>query len=202
MKTKLEVVANVVVIAVALAVGYVVLRGHVGGSPPRPSVAAGDRLGPVPGIDWSRHRRTLVLALRTDCHYCRDSAPFYQRLAQVLRPGGDDVAVVAVFPNDAEAVSQTVKEEGLSLPSVSAVPLEGLGVVGTPTLILVDREGKVVRSWVGLLTPRGELDLLKAVGSSPQVGQAALWPASSARELSALQMGGDKGCKSGTTYQK
>ncbi len=49
MKTKLEAIANVTVIVVALAVGYVVLGRYVEAYRTPRSVAAGDRLGKIPG---------------------------------------------------------------------------------------------------------------------------------------------------------
>jgi thiol-disulfide isomerase/thioredoxin len=190
MKAKLEAVANVTVIVVALAVGYVVLKGRVSGPPMPRSVALGDRLAQVPGIDWSRHRRTLVLALNSGCHYCQDSVPFYQKLAQAQKSGGNDLEIVAVFPNDSEAVQQLMKAEGLGIRSVPAVPMEKLGVVGFPTLLLVDREGRVERSWDGLLTPRQELEVLNVVSGSTED--------CSAGELPASQIGGNKNCGSST----
>lgn len=182
MKAKLEAIANVTVIVVALAVGLVVLRGQLAAPHTAPSLSAGYRLPQVSGIDWSRHQQTLVLALNTGCHFCQDSAPFYQRLAQAQRPGTEDVEVVAVFPNDPEAVQQLVKDEGLTLRSIPAIPLEKLGVAGTPTLILVDRQGRVERTWFGLLTPREELELMAVVSGSNQDPSAS--------EIPAFQIGG------------
>ncbi len=193
MRAKLEAIANVTVIVVALAAGYVTLREKMV-SPRIPrAVASGDHLASLPGVDWSRHRRTLVLALNSGCHYCQDSVPFYQRLSQGRPAGGDDLEIVAVFPNDAGAVRQLVKDEGLVIRSVPALPLEKLGIVSVPTLLLVDREGRVERSWVGLLTPRQELDVLSVVSGSTED--------CSARKLSPLQMGGNKSCGSGTNDQ-
>jgi thiol-disulfide isomerase/thioredoxin len=180
MKTKLEAIANVTVIVVALVVGFVVLRGKIVGPHTPRSVMAGDRLGQVPGIDWSRHRRTLVLALNSGCHFCQDSAPFYQRLAQTQRP--DEVEIVALFPNDPEAVRQLMRDKGLALRSVSAVPVEKLGITGFPTLLVVGRDGRVERTWLGLLTPREELEVLSAVSGAGQDRSASELPASSGRE--------------------
>jgi len=190
MKAKLEAIANVTVIVVALAVGFVVLKGRVAGPRIPRSLTVGDRQAQVPGIDWSQHRRALVLALNSGCHYCQDSVPFYQKLAQAERPKGDDLEIVAVLPNGPEAVQQLLKDDGLAIRAVPAVPLERLGIVGFPTLLLVDREGRVERSWVALLTPRLELDVLSVVSGSTED--------CSARELSVLEKGGNKGCNSVT----
>jgi thiol-disulfide isomerase/thioredoxin len=172
--TKLEAIANVTVIVVALAVGYLLLQGRVAEPHIPRSIATGDTLSQVPGIDWSR-RRTLVLALNSDCHFCQDSAPFYQKLAQAQQ-GTQDVAIVAVFPNDPQAVRQLMKHEGLAVRSVPAVPLEKLGVAETPTLILVNSQGRVERTWFGLLTPREELEVLRAVFGAGAQNQSASEP--------------------------
>jgi hypothetical protein len=166
MKTKIEAIANVTVIVVALALGCVVLNRYVASSRAPRSVAAGDRLAKIPGLDWNQHRRTLVLVLNTGCHFCQDSIPFYQKLAQAQRPGRDVPEIVAVFPNEAEMVRQFTAHEGLTIQSVPGVPLEKLHVNGTPTLILVNREGLVERSWIGVLTARQEMDLLKLASGS------------------------------------
>ncbi len=154
------------VIVVALAVGGVVLTRYAALYHTPPSGAAGHHLAKLPGVDWSRHRRTLLLVLNTGCHFCRDSVPFYQKLAQEQRPDGDALEVVAVFPNEAEVVREFAAHEGLSIRSLSGVPLENLGVNATPTLILVNQEGRVERSWVGILTARQEMDLMKLVSGS------------------------------------
>lgn len=179
MKTRLEAIANVAVIVVALAVGYVVLGRYVAAYRAPRSVAAGDRLAKIPGFDWNQHRRTLVLALNTGCHFCEQSVPFYQKLADTQAPGGNDLGIVAVFPNDAEMVRRFMAKDNLRIRSVAEVPLDGLRVVATPTLILVDANGRVERFWVGMLTAQEELDLLK-VGSASRrcsLGETAAFPA-------------------------
>ncbi len=165
-KAKLEAVANVTVILVALAVGYVVLGRYVAAYRTPRSVAAGDRLGAIPNLDWSQHRHTLVLALNTGCHFCEQSVPFYRRLADTQESGGGELEIVAVFPNDAEMVRQFMTKDNLRIRSLAAVPLEKLRVSPTPTLILVDNKGRVERSWIGLLSPPEELDLTKFVFGS------------------------------------
>ena len=166
MKTKLEAIANVAVILVALAVGSVVLTRYVQSSRTSRSVEAGDHLATIPGLDWSQHRRTLLLVLNTGCHFCQDSVPFYQKLAEAQHPDGGGMEVVAVFPNEAEFVRQFTARENLSLRNVPEVPMERLHVNATPTLLLVNSDGLVERSWVGVLTARQEIDLLKLVSDS------------------------------------
>jgi thiol-disulfide isomerase/thioredoxin len=166
MKTKLEAIANVTVIVMALAVGGVMLTRYAASYRAPRVVAAGDHLARIPGLDWTQHRETLLLVLNTGCHFCQDSVPFYQKLAQAQRPDADAVQLVAVFPNEAEMVNEFIAHEKLPIRSVPGIPLENLRVNATPTLILVNREGRVERSWVGVLTARQEIDLLKLASGS------------------------------------
>ncbi len=81
MKTKIEVVANVIVILLAVVIGSVFFKDRFTTPAPESSqVKGGDRLPSMDGWDWGAHDRTLVFALRKGCHFCEDSAPFYQRL--------------------------------------------------------------------------------------------------------------------------
>jgi thiol-disulfide isomerase/thioredoxin len=167
MKAKLEAIANVAVIVVALAVGYVVLGRYVSARHAPRSVAAGDRLGKIPGVDWHQHDHTLVLVLNTGCHFCEQSVPFYQKLAETQGPAGNDLEIIAAFPNDANMVGEFMTRANLRIRSVAEVTLDELRVVATPTLILVNRDGRVERTWVGALSPREELDLLGVLSASP-----------------------------------
>jgi hypothetical protein len=190
MKAKLEAIANVAVIVVALAVGYVVLGRYVPAYRAPRSVEAGNRLAKLPGLEWNQHRRTLVLALNTGCHFCEQSVPFYQKLAD--RSDGSDLDIVAVFPNDAEMVRQFMAKDNLRIRSVAEVPLGKLRVNATPTLILVDANGRVERSWVGMLSSQEEIDLLMV--AAPSQG-------CSPGEIPALPASGKEACGSVTKEQ-
>ena len=165
-KTKLEVAANVTVILMALAVGCAVLTRYFASSRAPQAVATDDHLAKLPGLDWSQHRRTLLLVLNAGCHFCKDSVPFYRKLAQMQRLDEDALEIVAVFPNEAAIVRQFNAQEGLTMRSVPEVPLEKLRVNATPTLLLVNKEGRVERAWIGILTPVQERDVLKLASGS------------------------------------
>src|SRR6516165_4111173 len=101
MKVKIETAANIIVILVAVVVGSVFLKDRFFSTPSEPNeVKAGDKLTNLDGWDWSAHDQTLVLGLRKGCHFCEDSAPFYQRLAAQPQQGGS--TIVAVFPDTAD----------------------------------------------------------------------------------------------------
>lgn len=167
MKAKVEVVANVAVILLAVVIGSVYLKDRF--STPGPTsneVKAGDRLPHLDGWDWGAHDRSLVLVLKKGCHFCEDSAPFYQRLAAKQQEDRSNAAVVAVFPDPADAVKEVVQSEGLGIHALAGVPLETLKVSGTPSMLLVDRSGTVLNAWIGMLSPRQEVEVMNAVACS------------------------------------
>jgi len=164
MKTKIETIANVIVIVFAVVVGAFFVKDRL--SPPAPepeAVKAGDKLPSLDGWDWGAHEQTLVLGLRKGCHFCEDSAPFYQRLIAQQQPGGSNSTIVAVFPDTADTVKEVVQSEGMGVHALAGVPLERLKISATPTLLLVDRSGTVLNSWIGMLSPRQELEVMRVM---------------------------------------
>ena len=163
---KLEVLANVaviitsVVLCTVLAKNYLLSSNKQGtvaatappvsqvGNPSRKrSIEPGTKIS-LPGIDWSKSDRTLLLALSTMCHFCTESAPFYQKLQQQKR---DDVRLVALFPQPAQESRTYLDKLGIAVDDVAQGPLNSVGVSGTPTLLLIDNQGAVTDSWVGKL---------------------------------------------------
>jgi hypothetical protein len=163
MKNKTETVANVIVIAFAVVVGSVFLKDRLSPATPESDVVkTGDKLAKLVGWDWGAHDQTLVLGLRKGCHFCEDSAPFYQRLIAQQHEGGSNSTIVAVFPDAADTAKEVLQSEGLGVQALGGVPLETMKMSGTPTLLLVDRRGTVLNAWIGMLSPRQELKVMRA----------------------------------------
>ncbi len=109
-------------------------------------------MGTVKGVDWTRFDRTLVLALKIGCHFCEESTPFYKKLVEMRNSGETDVHMAAVFPDDDESVREYFTQRGLKMDAICGIPPAKINVSGTPTLILVNREGRVIKTWVGKLS--------------------------------------------------
>jgi thiol-disulfide isomerase/thioredoxin len=162
----LEVSANVAIIIVAVLLGVVLVRQQLlGGAQPRasasqPGVAAdsGAKLM-LPGVDWAESKKTLVLAVSSTCHFCTESAPFYQRL---VKEGG--VRLIAVVPQDAAEGRAYLDRLNVPIGDVRQMPLGAIGVEGTPTLMLVDDKGVILNSWVGKLPTSTEDEVLSKIG--------------------------------------
>ena len=125
-----------------------------------PNLAVGTSLDEETlGVDFASRPQTLIMALASDCGYCQESMPFYRRLLARER---DSVQIVVAAPvQDIGIVDYLASENVLPDAVVFTDPGSGtLPVPGTPTLLVVDSEGVVTYSWIGLLNAEREADVL------------------------------------------
>lgn len=170
MGQKLEQLTNIAIIAFVLVVGGLYLKDRF--HPPVqtnrlqiPEIKTGDILPSLPGYDWRSSGRTLLLALRNGCHFCEESAPFYKKLEDLKKAGNlKDIRIVAIFPDDQRVAQRMMQKEGLALDIIPAVNFQALKIEGTPTAILADQDGRVVKSWIGKLPEAQQNGLLEAIG--------------------------------------
>ncbi len=116
-------------------------------------------------MDWAKSNRTLLLVLQEGCHFCSESAPFYQRLArETAQLSG--VHLVAVLPQDVAEGTKYLNSLGVPIQDVRQARLDAMRVAGTPTLILIDDKGVVTNSWVGKLSGEKEAEVLNQLRTS------------------------------------
>lgn len=160
-----EVAANlaIVVVAILLAVflvkNYLLPGSNQGAAPAsqeRRVLQKGDGVV-LSDVDWGKNGSTLLLVLSDSCHFCTQSAPFYQRL--VKEHGG--ATLLALFPQTADQGKAYLQKLGVEIADIRQVSLEKLNVSGTPTLILVDGGGKVAEVWRGALPPQKEEEVIQ-----------------------------------------
>jgi len=164
MKNKVEVAANVVVIVLAVVIGSVFLMDRFATPGLGPNeVKVGDQLPGLPAYNWKAHDRTLVLALRNGCHFCEASMPFYRKLAQLEQSSQIGVHLIAVFPDDPAAVRKVVETQQLTLEVLPGTELGQVKVQATPTLMLVDEQGRVSKVWMGELPAAEEAEVIAAI---------------------------------------
>lgn len=169
---KIELIANVAIIAVACLLAIVLVKNYLftGGRVNEPANTGQSENQPVRSenqigkgthlssldIDWKQSEQTLVLVISISCHFCTDSAPFYQALVKSKK----NARVVAVLPQPVEEGRSYLEKLGASVDEIRQLPLDKIGVRGTPTLMLVDTSGAVKDLWVGRLPPEKETDVL------------------------------------------
>lgn len=161
---RIELLANIAIIIVAVVLGGVLVNRYLLPTSPKPEVVEGGSIKPgtmiaLPGVDWGKNDRTLLVVLSTNCRFCTESAPFYQLLVQEKAKRGRG-RIVAVLPQGAGEAKKYLDDLGIGVDEIKQAAPISIGVRATPTLILVDRTGSVVESWVGKLPPARESAVL------------------------------------------
>ena len=131
---------------------------------PAKHLNVGDRLPALRGYQWKSHPATLLLALRVGCPYCEASMDFYEELLKAIPPARTHM--LAAY-SEAGVTPRGELTSGLrNVDLVTGVDLRGLGVGGTPTVILADSSGTIVKIWRGKLSDALEKDVRDATGVS------------------------------------
>nr|MDP9122625.1 hypothetical protein [Acidobacteriota bacterium] len=162
-RSKLDVAANIAIILVCIIASIVLVRNHLM-TPEAPGAAhRGERLAALGRLVPEGADRALVLVVQPGCHFCTESLPFYKRLLDQRNQRGSGVKVIAAVPQaaDAAAEEKSFAAAGAHPDAFSPLDFQSAKVPGTPTLMLVDRAGKVLDVWVGKLDGGREDEVLK-----------------------------------------
>lgn len=166
---RLEFLANIAIIVAAALLCFVLIKNYLlpdhskdGSRDLR--VPAGTKVS-LPGVDWSGNKQTLLIVLQKGCHFCSESAPFYQRLIRESA-GHENIHLVAVLPQATDESRKYLDDLGVAIENIKQAELDEVGVRGTPTLILVNNQGVVINSWVGKLNADNEADVLRRLQES------------------------------------
>jgi hypothetical protein len=164
--TKLEKATNVaIILACAFLIGTLA-RNYYLRSKPDPRTLAQISKGEVvklPGANIAGRQPatpTLVLALSKNCHFCQESIGFYQKLTAIKNSSPQGLRIVAVLPESMEEAATYLKQNGIGVDEVVSTPVSKLGVIGTPTLLLLDRQDKLEEIWVGKLSSEQEAQVI------------------------------------------
>lgn len=101
----------------------------------------------------------VLLAFRSDCHYCIESIPFYTKLATYCQEVGIDFRVLTLESPEAVRAALQAGDQG----QLDVVRLSHFDFRGTPALVLADSQNYVVGSWLGWLSPRLEEKVIRAI---------------------------------------
>lgn len=168
MKQKLSIASDIAVIAVAVLIAVVVVKNYLL-PPSRPPalVRVGDTLSDVQSLGLSAaHKKHLLVVLKKGCPYCEGSAPLYKELAQLETSGQTDVKMVAVFEDPVDVARSLLQAEDVQMEAIGGVSPDKLRIGVTPTLMLVDEGGRVIRVWEGLLSRKAEEELKAVITSA------------------------------------
>jgi hypothetical protein len=124
----------------------------------------GTKLGSINGMDFQKAPVTVALVLQSQCPYCAASVPFYRRLVEMKKSTAFQLVVASL-----ESTSTTtayLKDKGLEVDAVSSLKPGEMSTPGTPTLIVIDRKGIVLDSWIGQLGMSQEQAVVSRISSA------------------------------------
>jgi len=154
-------------VAVLLIVGYKFFI---------PLFLASQREFPLPGtqvpiskIEANLQNRNAFIAISPDCSYCIQSTEFYKKLLSSDFPA-DRKFFVLFDHSDLEKANDFLNKYELNGLRNEAqhfsVNFKEFGVTATPTIIITDQKGVVIRTWVGKLTGSQEVELFSLLKNS------------------------------------
>jgi len=167
-KSSLDTVANIAIILVCAIAAFVLIRNQFfpqrpPGSPPQ--VEKGEQFAQLKAVVPAGAQKTLMVAVSPTCHFCNDSMPFYKRLIDERNQKGSPVKFIAAVPAEEAKAEESKKfaDAGAQPDGMVHMDFASIKVPGTPTLLLVDNNGKVLDVWVGKQTEKGEKDILEVL---------------------------------------
>jgi thioredoxin-related protein len=129
-------------------------------TPRPPAYAAGDTVD-VPAAWYSGTDTTLILFARASCTACQNAQPFLTRMVGAMTTRGD---VVMAHPGETnEEDAQFAAGLGIKSDYVKAVPA-GVRVRATPTVVIVNRQGRIIGAWEGVVKEENKAAILAAIG--------------------------------------
>jgi hypothetical protein len=153
-KTITEIAANVAVVC-ACILAALVLWSRLDSGPVgvELNVSVGQRIEPPSAIDFGTAATTMLIGLHSACRYCTQSMPAIKALAEVA---ARDPRALQIAPLSREPIAdldQYLQAHGLGLQGLMLQPDSALfgAVARTPTVVIVDRNGVVQETKVGLI---------------------------------------------------
>jgi hypothetical protein len=159
---RLEVAINVAILIaflmVAVLAGQRLFHSHTNTTRAIPQVGSKVSLA---GVVWSNSNRNLVLALSTTCHFCSESAGFYRKIVPEASTHG--IPVIAVLPQTPSEARSYLDGLGIQVQQVFQGPINSVEATGTPTLLVIDSNGRISKAWVGKLDAEREGQVIAAL---------------------------------------
>lgn len=151
----------IVLAAVAFIGTHVRLWFHAHPSPsaPRPAYQSGDV---VPAFaKLASTDRVLILFVNSNCVYCTQSMPFYDRLNEALG-NSSELSIGATSRQSIDVTQSYLRTHAVDIQRVVNLGVDDASQLRlTPTVILAKRDGRVDKLWTGKLDAAGEEELLE-----------------------------------------
>lgn len=164
---------NVVSLLAAAYLVIFVVQSFAGKDSPPPSVKSradlkGQSLTAVlPSVHWADAPLSVVLFTKTSCPWCQESVPFHRQIVKLAESEG--IPVLAVADEPLPTLKTVLLAQGLEVSSAHSAAVGSIGIVGTPTIAIVDSKGNIQRVWQGFVAADRQIDVLNALSPEAKV---------------------------------
>lgn len=163
LKINFETFLNLAVIVCTVALigffGHHWFFSQIQQSNPDEEFAEGKFLAEVPNLNENNFEKSMVIILNADCKYCEESLDFYKRLAN-SKYDAKSRQLTALFLQPEEFVTKYVKDKEFSIRAIPDANFKELKVGLTPTIVAIDRQRQIIKSWFGKLEPDKEQEVI------------------------------------------
>lgn len=162
----LETAANcaAVVLAAVVLIQFILPR-H---AEPSPAVTRRAPNGPRKGMiipaakSIADREHILIAVLSSRCHYCARSLPLLTEVVSAAH-NSPSSKVIAIFPPNDSHAEEFLREAHVDVPIERRLSFDDLGIHATPTFVLLDRDARVVSTWIGELSKTTAAEFKNAV---------------------------------------
>jgi hypothetical protein len=168
----LERFTTAAVLVAAVLVIWVTVRDRVlpgsgrGEDPASVAQNLSGKLLPLPPGSPRGKSATVVLVVSSNCHFCSESMPFYRKLAGVNSASAHEMEMIAIDPENPAEGREYLSGNGVPVAAIISKPLRAMGFMATPTLVLLDKLGRVTHAWVGELNAHGQKEVLQQLAEN------------------------------------
>lgn len=168
--------ANIATIALALFAALLLLERRFVDAPRTAAATNGARplthlIGQTFPLVTPSNRvdRQIVLVLSTKCGFCQESVPFYREIQSIAaREPRKVIRLAALFHqplNEGRIYLETNGLTAFEAATIDPGELSRIGIPGTPAVVILNENGVVLKSWMGLLSERDRTDIVEHVNA-------------------------------------
>jgi hypothetical protein len=116
---------------------------------------------PIAGVAWEDSSLNVVIALKSTCQYCVASLPLFRKISAIGRRRHPALPLVVVSPEEPDVTRDFLAKARITTNQVVQADLGRLGIVGTPSVLLLDAHGIIKVQLIGQLSEPQERRLVE-----------------------------------------
>jgi hypothetical protein len=116
----------------------------------------------------------LVVVAKSDCVFCVASLPLYREVDRLRGTTPGRLSLYFATPEPEERFRRFIEKADIAadkITSVKAADLARMGIIGTPTVLVVDSSGRIRKAYSGKMGNEEESELLETAKNGSIEGE-------------------------------